>query len=244
MTCQRPANRATKQNETAIKEFQEVTFREIVLKAKKEGGMILFGDETGIYNQENYQEEYLNNMLKKNVHSGELPHTEKQLEQKDQKFYEQNFTLVGKNFKFVSPKKFVLYRSLICRLIFVSLFVEIIEKISSTNFENLTSEIRKLSLRQKIRRDFFCKNIYRKKKCKEHIIAKQGAFHLENRNYNHKVGIISSSASSHIIGSSTLCGRTFARFLFLSGGFPKLDTPNTRTFLKFASTASKKAVSP
>ncbi|MBR6013230.1 MAG: winged helix-turn-helix domain-containing protein, partial [Selenomonadaceae bacterium] len=107
MTCQRPANRATKQNETAIKEFQEVTFREIVLKAKKEGGMILFGDETGIYNQENYQEEYLNNMLKKNVHSGELPHTEKQLEQKDQKFYEQNFTSVGKNFKFVSPKKFV-----------------------------------------------------------------------------------------------------------------------------------------
>ena len=48
--------------------------------------MILFGDETGICNQENYQDEYLNNMLKKNVHSGELPHTEKQLEKKTTDF--------------------------------------------------------------------------------------------------------------------------------------------------------------
>ena len=55
MTCQRPAKRATKQNETAVKEFQEVTFPKIVSKAKKEGGIILFGDETGICNQENYQ---------------------------------------------------------------------------------------------------------------------------------------------------------------------------------------------
>ncbi|MBR6012154.1 MAG: winged helix-turn-helix domain-containing protein, partial [Selenomonadaceae bacterium] len=53
MTCQRPAKRATKQSATAVKEFQEVTFPEIVSKAKKEGGMILFGDETGICNQEN-----------------------------------------------------------------------------------------------------------------------------------------------------------------------------------------------
>ena len=188
MTCQRPAKRATKQNAAAVKEFQEVTFPKIVAKAKKEGGIILFGDETGICNQENYQrgfspagvapvvklpvkkerinmisaisrqghcefmcyretmtqqllieflgrlidrydrkiflildnlkvhhgkmvenwvserkkqielfffpsyspqlnpDEYLNNMLKKNVHSGELPHNEKQLEKKTKNF--------------------------------------------------------------------------------------------------------------------------------------------------------------
>ena len=45
MTCQRPAKRAIKQSATAVKEFQEVTFPEIVSKAKKEDGMILFGDE-------------------------------------------------------------------------------------------------------------------------------------------------------------------------------------------------------
>ena len=55
MTCQRPAKQATKQNAAAVKEFQEVTFPKIVEKAKKEGGIILFGDETGICNQENYQ---------------------------------------------------------------------------------------------------------------------------------------------------------------------------------------------
>ncbi|MBR6014410.1 MAG: IS630 family transposase [Selenomonadaceae bacterium] len=55
MTCQRPAKRATKQSATAFKEFQEVTFPKIVSKAKKENGLILFGDETGICNQENYQ---------------------------------------------------------------------------------------------------------------------------------------------------------------------------------------------
>ncbi len=38
-----------------IIEFKEVTFPKIVSKAKKEGGMILFGDEKGICNQENYQ---------------------------------------------------------------------------------------------------------------------------------------------------------------------------------------------
>ncbi|MBR6013861.1 MAG: winged helix-turn-helix domain-containing protein [Selenomonadaceae bacterium] len=87
MKCQRPAKkRTTKQNEVAVKEFQEVTFPEIVSKAKKEGGMVLFGDETGICNQENYPDEYLNNMLKKNVPSGELPHTEKQLEKKTTDF--------------------------------------------------------------------------------------------------------------------------------------------------------------
>ena len=184
MTCQRPAKMATKQNAAAVKEFQEVTFQKIVAKAKKEHGIIFFGDETGICNQENYQrgfspegvapvvklpvkkekinmisaisrqghckfmcysdtltqqrlieflsrliesydrkiflildnlkvhhgkivaewvaerknqielfffpsyspqlnpDEYLNNMLKKNVHSGNLPHTKKQLEKK------------------------------------------------------------------------------------------------------------------------------------------------------------------
>ena len=55
MTCQRPAKRATKQNAAAVKEFQEVTFPEIVAKAKKANGIIFFGDETGICNQENYQ---------------------------------------------------------------------------------------------------------------------------------------------------------------------------------------------
>ena len=188
MTCQRPAKQATKQNEEAVKQFQEVTFPQIVAKAKKEQGIILFGDETGICNQENYQrgfspvgvapvvklpvkkerinmisaisrqghcefmcyrdnmtqqllieflarlidsydrkiflildnlkvhhgkmvaewveerkskielfffpsyspqinpDEYLNNLLKKNVHSGELPHTEQQLESKTKNF--------------------------------------------------------------------------------------------------------------------------------------------------------------
>ena len=55
MTCQRPAKQATKQNAVAIREFQEITFPQIVAKAKKERGLILFGDETGICNQENYQ---------------------------------------------------------------------------------------------------------------------------------------------------------------------------------------------
>ncbi len=55
MTCQRPAKRATKQNAAAVKEFQEITFPQIVAKAKKEHGIIFFGDETGICNQENYQ---------------------------------------------------------------------------------------------------------------------------------------------------------------------------------------------
>lgn len=188
MTCQRPAKRATKQNAATVKEFQEVTFPKIVAQAKKENGIILFGDETGICNQENYQrgfspagiapvvklptkkekinmisaisrqghcnfmcyrqtmtqqllieflsrliksydrkifllldnlkvhhgkivenwvaerknqielfffpsyspqlnpDEYLNNMLKKNIHSGDLPHTEKQLEKKTKNF--------------------------------------------------------------------------------------------------------------------------------------------------------------
>ena len=188
MTCQRPAKRATKQNAAAVKEFQEVTFPKIVKKAKKENGIIFFGDETGICNQENYQrgfspagvapvvklpvkkekinmisaisrqghcefmcyletmsqqllieflgrliksydrkiflildnlkvhhgkivekwvaerknqielfffpsyspqlnpDEYLNNILKKNIHSGDLPHTEKQLENKTKNF--------------------------------------------------------------------------------------------------------------------------------------------------------------
>lgn len=36
MTCQRPAKQATKQNEAAVKEFQEVTFPKIVAQAKKE----------------------------------------------------------------------------------------------------------------------------------------------------------------------------------------------------------------
>ena len=55
MTCQRPAKRATEQSAAKVKEFQEVIFPEIVSKAKKENGIILFGDETGICNQENYQ---------------------------------------------------------------------------------------------------------------------------------------------------------------------------------------------
>ena len=55
MTCQRPAKRATKQNAAAVKEFQEITFPQIVAKSKKEHGIIFFGDETGICNQENYQ---------------------------------------------------------------------------------------------------------------------------------------------------------------------------------------------
>lgn len=188
LTCQRPAKQATKQNLEAVKQFQEVTFPQIVAKAKKEHGIILFGDETGICNQENYQrgfspagvapvvklpvkkerinmisaisrqghcefmcyrdnmtqqllieflsrlidsydrkiflildnlkvhhgkmvaewvaarknqielfffpsyspqlnpDEYLNNLLKKNVHSGDLPHTELQLERKTKNF--------------------------------------------------------------------------------------------------------------------------------------------------------------
>ena len=55
MTCQRPAKKSYGQNEKAVKEFREITFPKIVEKAKKEHGMILFGDETGICNQENYQ---------------------------------------------------------------------------------------------------------------------------------------------------------------------------------------------
>ncbi|MBR6014080.1 MAG: winged helix-turn-helix domain-containing protein [Selenomonadaceae bacterium] len=104
MKCQRPAKRATKQNEVAVKEFQEATFPEIVSKAKKEGGMILFGDETGICNQENYQDEYLNNMLKKNVHSGELPHIEKQLEKKTIDFMN-NVVIQPEKISFACRKK-------------------------------------------------------------------------------------------------------------------------------------------
>lgn len=55
MTCQRPYNKSYSQNPNAVKEFQEEIFPEIAKRAKQENALILFGDETGINNQEYYQ---------------------------------------------------------------------------------------------------------------------------------------------------------------------------------------------
>jgi len=55
MTCQRPYNKSYSQNPKSVKEFKDEIFPEIAKRAKQENALILFGDETGINNQEYYQ---------------------------------------------------------------------------------------------------------------------------------------------------------------------------------------------
>ena len=68
--------------------------------------------------------DYLNNILKKNVHSGDLPH-KKQLEKKNYWFHEQVVTQSEKISNLFLQEKLP-YRSMLCRLISVSLTVGVI----------------------------------------------------------------------------------------------------------------------
>ena len=50
MTPQRPIERAREQNSKAVKKWLEETYPEIKNQAKKEGAVVLWGDETGVQN--------------------------------------------------------------------------------------------------------------------------------------------------------------------------------------------------
>lgn len=52
MTCQRPTKKAYFQDNVKINTFMNETYPQIVEKAKKEDAVIMWGDETGINNQE------------------------------------------------------------------------------------------------------------------------------------------------------------------------------------------------
>ncbi len=53
MTPQRPIERAREQNSKAVKKWLKETYPEIKTRAKKEGAVILWGDETGVQNNSN-----------------------------------------------------------------------------------------------------------------------------------------------------------------------------------------------
>lgn len=52
MTCQRPTKKAYFQDNVKVQEFMHETYPKIVEQAKKEDAVIMWGDETGINNQE------------------------------------------------------------------------------------------------------------------------------------------------------------------------------------------------
>ena len=54
MTCQRPTKKAYFQDNVKLNAFMHETYPQIVAKAKKEDAVIMWGDETGINNQEYY----------------------------------------------------------------------------------------------------------------------------------------------------------------------------------------------
>ena len=54
MTCQRPTKKAYFQDNIKINTFMNETYPEIVDQAKKEDAVIMWGDETGVNNQEYY----------------------------------------------------------------------------------------------------------------------------------------------------------------------------------------------
>ena len=58
MTCQRPTKKAYFQDNVRLNTFMHETYPEIVSQAKKEDAIIMWGDETGINNQEYYVRGY------------------------------------------------------------------------------------------------------------------------------------------------------------------------------------------